>query len=518
MIRLSTPLERTDRPDATLLARPIGIDTYQEPVVYMRADCPVCRSEGFESLSRVRLRGNDNALVATLNVVTGDWLEHGAAGLSDVAWRLLGAEAPCPVTFSHPEPVESFAQVRAKLFGHALAPSALDAIVDDIAARRYTEVQLSAFLAACVGDRMSSDEVVALTRAMVAAGERLSWDQPAVFDKHCVGGLPGNRTTPIVVAIATACGLTMPKTSSRAITSPAGTADTMETLAPVDLSLATMRRVVETEGGCLVWGGSVALSPADDVLIRIERALDVDSEAQLVASVLSKKIAAGSTHTVIDIPVGPTAKVRDEASADRLSTVLQYTGAQLGLDVQVALTDGSQPVGRGIGPALEARDVLAVLQNVADAPKDLRARAALLAGRLLELSGRAHAGEGTAEALKVLNDGRAWQKFQAICEAQGGLRTPPVARHRHDVVADQGGQVSRIDNRRLAKVAKLAGAPTAPAAGVDLHVHVGDTVDTGQPVLTVHAEAPGELTYALEYLSQHPDLMRITEPDPEAVP
>jgi thymidine phosphorylase len=517
MIRMPSPLPPDSYQHATLQARPMGIDTYQEPVIYMRADCPVCRSEGFESQSRVRVSGNSRSLVATLNVVRGDLLGHGEAGLSEVAWILLGADTACPINVSHPEPVESYRYVRAKLFGRALTSTEVEAIVRDIAQHRYSDVQMSAFLAACVGDRMSADEVVALTRAMVAAGQRLNWDHSVVFDKHCVGGLPGNRTTPIVVAIATVCGVVVPKTSSRAITSPAGTADTMETLTRVDLSLEEMRRVVDQEGGCLVWGGSVDLSPADDILIRVERALDVDSEAQLVASVLSKKIAAGSTHTLIDIPVGPTAKVRDQASAERLSFLLKATGAELGLAVEIAVTDGTQPVGRGIGPALEARDVLAVLQGEPDAPKDLRMRAAHLAGRILELSGNVDVNEGTAKALKVLDDGRAWEKFKAICDAQGGLRKPPIAGHRQDIVADKTGRITAIDNRRLAKVAKLAGAPTAPAAGVELHVQVGDVVEANMPVLTVHAEAPGELTYALGYLVQHPGLMYIGNSDEGAM-
>lgn len=493
-----------------LFARAIGIDTYQEPVVYMRDDCTVCRSEGFEAQSRVLVTGNDVSIVATLNVVRGSLLAHDEVGLSEIAWKLLGSKEPFPVTVSHPEPVESFRHVRAKLFGHTLNSVELRSIVDDVARRRYSDVQSSAFLAACVGDRMTGEEIVSLTRAMVDSGERLEWPQVEVFDKHCVGGLPGNRTTPIVVSIVSACGITMPKTSSRAITSPAGTADTMETLTKVDLSLDAMRTVVEREGGCLVWGGAVDLSPADDMLIRVERALDIDSEAQLVASVLSKKIAAGSTHTIIDIPVGPTAKVRDWETADRLAGIMKDTGDALGLNVQVVITDGSQPVGRGIGPALEARDVLAVLQNEAAAPEDLCNRAALLAGLILERSGQAQAGKGKAVALEVINDGRAWRKFVAICEAQGGLRTPPQAMHRQVVIAGSDGRVRAIDNRRLAKVAKLAGAPTAPAAGLDLHVHLGDWVEVGAPIMTVHAEAPGELAYALRYLNSHPGLVGIT--------
>ena len=139
----------------------------------------------------------------------------------------------------------------------------------------------------------------------------------------------------------------------------------METLAPVELDTAAMRRVVEREGGCIVWGGAATLSPADDMLIRVERPLDLDSEGQLVGSVLSKKKAAGSTHVVIDMPIGPTAKVRSEEAAARLSALLEGVGKAIGLTLRVLTTDGRQPVGRGIGPALEARDVLAVLQGQA---------------------------------------------------------------------------------------------------------------------------------------------------------
>jgi thymidine phosphorylase len=346
---------------------------------------------------------------------------------------------------------------------------------------------------------------------MVEAGERITWDAGVVMDKHCVGGLPGNRTTMIVVPIIAACGLRMPKTSSRAITSPAGTADTMETLAPVDLDVAGIRRAVERTGGCIVWGGSVRLSPADDILIRVERPLDLDSQGQLVASILSKKAAAGATHVLIDMPVGPTAKVRSPHAAHMLAHQLEETARAVGLRLQVVHTDGSAPVGRGIGPALEARDVLAVLQRQANAPADLAQRALLLAGQLLEFGGAAAAGAGNALASQVLADGRAWRKFQEICEAQGGMRQLPVAPYRHDVLAQRSGSVLSIDNRRLSRIAKLAGAPQAPAAGIDLHVRSGDFVERGQPLFTLHAASPGELAYALQYAEAQMEAVHVME-------
>jgi thymidine phosphorylase len=270
-----------------------------------------------------------------------------------------------------------------------------------------------------------------------------------------------------------------------------------------------MRAVVEAEGGCIVWGGNVRLSPADDILIRVERPLDFDSEGQLVASVLSKKIAAGSTHVVIDVPIGPTAKVRTEIAARALADRLTTVGTRLGIHVDVQFSDGLQPVGRGIGPALEARDVLAVLRREAGAPADLKERALMLAGRVLEFSPGTPAGSGMAKARQILDSGLALRKFEAICEAQGGFRDPPRANHTYVATARVDGRCTAIDNRRMARLAKLAGAPRAPAAGIEMHTRLGMHVQRGEPLFTLHAEAPGELQYALGFLRSHPDMIRV---------
>ncbi len=497
----------------SLRLRRIGIDTYQEPVIYMRSDCHVCRSEGFEAQARVRISNAKRTITATLNVITGNLLAPNEAGLSEAAWRLLDAAPGEQITVSHPAPLESLGHVRARVYGQRLEESALRAIIGDIVAGHYSDVHLASFITACATAPLDHRETVALTRAMIDVGERLTWDKAPIVDKHCVGGLPGNRTTLLVVPIVAACGMTIPKTSSRSITSPAGTADTMETLAPVELDLPAMRRVVEGEGGCIVWGGALHLSPADDVLIRVERPLDIDSEGQLIASVLSKKAAAGSTHVLIDVPVGPTAKVRSHEAARALSQNLTAVGREIGLHVEVMLTDGSQPVGRGIGPALEARDVLAVLQGEAAAPLDLRDRALLLASRILEFAGHVPEGQGHAWAKNALDGGQAWKKFQAIAEAQGGLREPPRAPCTQAIVASRPGRIAGVDNRRLARVAKFAGAPGDPAAGVELRAACGADIDKHQPLFVIHAESRGELNYALDYVRAQPDIFRV-EPSP----
>jgi len=502
------PRARSNR----LRVRWLGIDTYKQLVIYMHRDCLICRSEGFAAQARVRVQLNGREIIATLNVIDSGLLDVEEAGLSTWAWRTLGAAEGDALTISHAPELESLRGVRAKLYGEALSQQDLSAIIQDVAAGRYADIHLAAFVAACAAGHMSQAEVVSLTRAMVDAGSRLAWPQAAhapIADKHCIGGLPGNRTSLIIVPIIAAAGLTMPKTSSRAITSPAGTADTMEVLAPVAHDLASMRRVVEREGGCIVWGGAVSLSPADDALISVERPLDLDSPAQLVASVISKKLAAGSTHAVIDIPVGPTAKVRSHVAARKLGNLLEHVGAELGLAVQTIYTDGLQPVGRGIGPALEARDVLAVLRRSEGAPLDLRERSLQLAGALLEFCSAAPEGKGYAIAEKLLDSGQALAKFLAICDAQGGFREPTRASFTHVVLAPRAGRIVEVGNRRLARIAKLAGAPKAPAAGIDLHVACWSRIEKGSPLFTLHAESPGELQYALDALAISPEIFRM---------
>ncbi|MCW3837293.1 thymidine phosphorylase family protein [Sphingomonas canadensis] len=506
---MTHPVPANPAPAHRLRARRLGVETQSEAVVFMHADCPVGRSEGVTARTQIEVRDGARSIIATLYLVSSDMLALDEVGLSEVAWRRLGVAPDATLHVAHPNPLDSMSAVRAKVYGHRLDLLRLKAIVADVVAERYSDVQLAAFITAFSAQPPQLAETVALTRAMLEAGDRLAWPSPIVADKHCVGGLPGNRTTPLVVAIAAAAGLVIPKTSSRAITSPAGTADAMETMAPVDLDLAAMRAVVDREGGCIVWGGSVRLSPADDIFIRVERALDLDSEAQLVASVLSKKLAAGSTHVLLDLPVGPTAKVRTREDAERLSDQLVAVAAEFGMIVRPVLTDGSQPVGYGIGPALEAHDVLAVLRGAAGAPQDLRERAVQLAGGVLELGGKAAPGSGAESAAAILDDGRALAKFMAICEAQGGFREPPVAAFTHMIEAVRGGVLRAIDNRLLARVAKLAGAPRAKAAGVMLHAKAGDSVEPGQPLLTLHGESPGELDYALSFAAANPDMLLV---------
>lgn len=496
-------------PGNILRLRRLGIDTHTENMIFVRADSQVCRSEGFTASTRVEVTFEARSIIATLVVISSDLLHDGEASLSDYGFESLLVQEGDLVTIEHLRPIRSFSHVRAKMFDRKFNERALQEIVSDIIKGFYSHIEIAAFVTACSGDNLALDEVIYLTKAMIESGSRLSWHKPLIIDKHCIGGLPGNRTTPIVVPIIAAAGLTIPKTSSRAITSPAGTADVIETMTPVNLTLEEIQKVVQQEGGCMVWGGTVKLSPADDVIIYVEKALDVDSPGQMIASVLSKKAAAGSTHTIIDIPVGETAKVRTKEEAFLLEYYLRAVGLSIGMEVEVLITDGSQPVGRGIGPALEALDVLSVLRNEPDAPKDLKDRALKIAGLMLETASVAEKGKGYAQAQEILESGTALAKFYSICHAQGGFKEPVTAPLRHDIPAQANGFITKIDNRKVAKIAKLAGAPTSPGAGILFKAPIGTKVQQGQPLLTIYAETQGELTYALEYLNSVRDVIQI---------
>jgi thymidine phosphorylase len=486
----------------SLQLRRVAIDTYKENVAYLHRDCHVYRSEGFQALAKVEVHaeGNISPVMAVLNVVDDESITTpGQLGLSEQAFAQLGQPEGTPATVAHARPPASLSAVHHKIAGERLAYHDYEGITRDIVQNRYSKIEMAAFLVACTETGMEREEVLHLTRAMVASGDQLNWGEPLVADKHCIGGIPGNRTTMLIVPIIAAHGMLIPKTSSRAITSPAGTADTMEVLARVDLPLGRLHDIVRRERGCLTWGGTARLAPVDDILISVERPLSMDSPGQLVASILSKKLAAGATHLLIDIPVGPSAKVRHQMDALRLRKLFEFVGDRIGLHIDVVLTDGHQPIGRGIGPVLEARDVMQVLENDPAAPRDLREKALQLASRILEFDPDVRGGQGYALARDILESGRALEKMRAIIEAQGAqTATATPGQLCFKVTAPQNSTVSAIDNLQMARIARLAGAPMDKGAGVDLYKKVGDDVQHGEPLYAIHAEFASDFDFACE--------------------
>lgn len=490
---------------ARLKIRRIPIDTYPENTAFLLRHGNGYSAEQYQALRKLRITADTAEILATLALVDDETIVgRGEIGLGEQAFRRLGCVEGCEVAIAQARPPASLEFVRRKIDGEALGDAEISRIVQDISAHLYSPMEIGAYLVACAGF-MTTQETLALTRAMVEVGNRLEWPSPLVVDKHCIGGIPGNRTSMIVVPIVAAHGLTCPKTSSRAITSPSGTADTMEVLAEVDLTRERMSTIVAQENAVLAWGGRVNLSPADDVLISVERPLRLDTDEQMVASILSKKVAAGSTHLVIDIPVGPTAKIRSQGAAVRLRKLFEFVARHLGIETDIVITDGSQPVGRGVGPVLEARDVMAVLRNEADAPEDLRDRAVMLAGRVLEFDPSLEGGKGYARALELLASGKALAAMERLIDAQGRhLERPRVGVFNHDVKAAASGRVAAIDCERIARIARLAGAPMDKGAGIDLLHKVGSPVRAGEALYRIYANSETGLGFARDLAVEHP--------------
>ena len=471
-----------------LKSRRVNLDTGRENVVVISRRSTALRPDVFRGFSRVELCSGSKTLLATLLLTDDDsMVGPDELGMAEPAFRRFAQPVGSFITVTPALSPPSLDAVRAKIQGKTLEDPEIGAIVDDLAHYRYSDMEIAAFLVSSA-NFMTSGELVALTDAMSRAGTQLRWNAKTVVDKHCIGGIPGNRTSMIVVPIVAAHGLTIPKTSSRAITSPAGTADTMEVLARVDLSVEAMKEVVAACNGCLAWGGHVNLSPADDILISVERPLALDTHEQMVASIMSKKLAAGSTHLLIDLPMGPNAKLTSASEAMRLRKLFQFVGDRFGLEVEVVTTDGRQPIGNGIGPALEAQDVMAVLANEPHAPHDLREKSLRLAAHLLEHDPELRGGAGYARARQLLESGAALRQMQKIVEAQGP--TPSRAELGSltaEVRAAKDGVVSAIDCLRLSRLARTAGAPLDKGAGVKLFKKIGDRMEQGEPLYRIHA-------------------------------
>lgn len=487
--------------------RRMGIDTQSEHVLFIHADAVARGVLGFKPLDRVLVSGRDpksgklHQIIGILNFCEDALVEVDEIGVSNVAFGDLGLPEGSAIEAELAAPPTSVDRIRRKLDGGRLGRSDFDEIVRDVVARRYSKPELSMFVLACARQNLDEAEIADFTQAMIASGSSLRFDAPIVADKHCIGGIPGNRTTMIVVPILASLGMVVPKTSSKAITSAAGTADTMGTLARVDLMTDELHRVVEQTGGCIAWGGALELAPADDVLITVERPMQIDTESQMVASILAKKKTAGATHALIDIPIGPSAKIRSQREADHLSSLFSRVAETIGLEVDVVTTDARGPIGCGIGPRLEALDVLAVLARERDAPSDLREKSLFLAARILERTGQVADTAGYRAAQQALDSGRAESTFAAIVEAQGARPLPDAARYLQTIEAPRDGRIGGIDCFRVNRIAKLAGSPAHPAAGLRCLRKVGDVVAVGEPLFEIHAQSRAQLEIAVDHAS-----------------
>ncbi|MBA4336220.1 thymidine phosphorylase [bacterium] len=437
---------------------------------------------------RIDLIVGKKELTALVDVTGNHDLKDNEIGLFAETWDKLGIKSTDKIHVKISPKPESDKYIKEKLEGKELNQKEIDAIVKDIVNDDLSDIEMTYFVAGCFTRGLSDKETADLTRAIVKHGGQITFKDKIVMDKHCIGGVPGNRTTMIVVPMITALGYTMPKTSSRAITSPSGTADTMEVVANVVNDVKKLKKIANDVGGFITWGGGVDLAAADDKLIRVRYPLKLDPEGMLLASIMAKKYSVSSTHVLIDIPVGPQGKVKTTKEANNLKKRFLRIAKMLGMKMKVVITSAAQPIGYGIGPLLEVEDVIKVLKNEHDAPKDLRDKAIMLTTELLFLTGKYSLKYSAKKAAtNVLKSGKAWEQFQRIVKAQGKKKMPKRGEHTFIVRAGKDGRISEIQNKLVANIARTAGAPQDPGAGVYTHKKLGQKVKKGEALFTVYA-------------------------------
>ncbi len=448
---------------------------------------------GIHSSDRVTIASKEQNVIAIANVAT-DFPKKTLGIYEEVQDKLKVQEGEM-VNVRPAERPESLGYIRDKLMGRRLRTQEIKMIIMDVVERHLSDVELAAFVTSLHIRGTSMHEAEALTNAMVETGQTVNFGKTTILDKHSIGGVPGDKTTLLVVPIVAAAGFTIPKTSSRAITSPAGTADRVEVLCPVDLTIEEMRRVVKETNACLSWGGALELAPADDLLIQVEYPLSIDP--LLLPSILSKKKAIGADCIVIDIPTGRGAKIKTIGEAHALAQDFIELGKRLNMHIQCGVTFGEQPIGYAIGPALEAREALSALMG--EGPLDLINKATSLAGLLFEMMGIKN---GTRKAKEILESGKAEKKLRSIIAAQGGdPDVKPddivVGDHQEEMLAEEKGRVRWINNRAMAQIARAAGAPKTKGAGVVLRKKLGDKVTKGDVLYTIFSGTAQKLESAV---------------------
>ena len=466
-----------------------------EPTVLLHEDD--CRMIGVKDGDRVRIASA--SVVIAITTVSDTLVDMGTVLLPPSVMRACGASPGDSVEVSMSHAPDSVRAIRRKMDGEVLSPEEIEGVVADTMSGRLSRIEIAAWLTALHIKGMNIHETAAYAKAMACSGGRLDFGDRRVFDFHSFGGLPGNKITPVVVSIVAAAGLVVPKLSSRAISSACGTADFVETFCRIDLGSDDVKRISEDAGGVFSWTGATDLGPAGDRFITVQRPLGIDPKPQMLASIMSKKMAAGATDLVIDIPTGDESKVKTLEAAKTYAKDLMVLGEELGIRVECAITYADQPLGEAVGPVLEARECMQVLEGV-PGHADVAEKSCICAGMLLEMGGSR---DGAAEARQILESGRALEKFREIVLAQGG--DPQVSSESmvpggftRNVVSDRSGFVRGISNKAIVAIAKAAGAPSDKGAGIIILKKRGMKVVKGDPLIAVYADREDKLIHALE--------------------
>ncbi|WKZ31365.1 MAG: thymidine phosphorylase [Candidatus Dojkabacteria bacterium] len=487
----------------------LDVETGNELEVLLNADD--ARKEGINKGDIVSFSFQNDVVLYVVVEVTDSVVPEGHVGINEDIWSRYGIHQGDTITITIIDRPESLEYIKKKLLGSKLSAHELEVITQDISDRKIREVEIAYFMATFFNPGFDEEEVLATIHGMAKAGDVLDFrnvkeNGNMVVDKHSIGGVAAKGITPILVPIIAAHGLVIPNTSTRAITTPAGTTDILEVIMPMTHTNEELYEIIKKTGAFMIWGGALRLSPADDVLIGVERGLHVQSFQKLLVSIIAKKVSMGITHIVIDIPYGPGTKVEKPDDVEFLSTEFKKLFAKVGIKCETYTRRVVAPDGYGIGPALEVRDILQVFERHPERPMKLEETAVDMAGVLLELTEKVPVGEGRRAALQKLDSGEAAEKFWEIAMAQGapGKKTSEeikIGDYEQKFMAERDGIIDFVDNKEIVKISRALGNPFIKEAGVYLHKTAGDKVEKGELLLTIYATSGERLDTGIEALN-----------------
>ena len=470
-----------------LTLRHLPIKSFSESIAYIHKDCSIYKIDNIKSMTRIEIHGGKEPVYAFLQIVDNNRIVRpDELGLNTEAFKLINLPEGSKITLTLTPPATSMAFVKRKMAGNILSSKEYQDIVTDISARRYSNMDIASFLVA-MGSFITPSEVLDLTEAL-RGDKTINWgNEEIVVDSCCLGDIPGNKVDLIIAAIVAAYGLPIPKTVSSSLNSYAGVADTMAVLTNINTDVRSLKKQVQEKRGAIVSVDSLEIAEADKIISSVENLNGLSTLERTVSSILATKLAAGVTHLLIDIPVGPRARIKNTQEAMRLRKLIDYVGDMLSMTVDVVVTDGSEPIGAGVGAALEARDVMKVLKNKEDAPLDLKEKSLFLAGRILESDPKLRGGQGYLVAKEILKTGKALDAMEQMIRDQGKAEPAQLGHLTRDIIADTSGKVNRIDNTFVNRISILAGAGQYAGAGIDLFKKVGDSVETGDILYRIYS-------------------------------
>lgn len=395
--------------------------------------------------------------------------------------------------------------------GEELTTEQIGWFVRSVADDTIPDYQIAAWLMAVYINGMSQRETLDLAQAMAHSGQTLDLSEVVNFavDKHSSGGV-GDKTTLVVLPLVAACGVPVGKMSGRGLGFSGGTLDKMESINGYRVELTTEQFLDQLDKhGIVLAGQSMDLAPADGKLYALRDVTATVSCLPLIAtSIMSKKLAAGADAIVLDVKAGSGAFMTDVDQARRLAEMMIDIGHRAGRKMVALLSDMNQPLGRAVGNALEVREAIHALHG--SGPDDFVEHCLITAGHMLRLAGKGEIDDLMPVMREKLHNGEGFDMFHKLVEVQGGDPSQiedPACLPRADIIKDigapRGGHIAKLNARTVGLVSMLLGAgrqrkgdPIDHAVGIVLHAKVGDHVEAGEPLFTLHANDPGQLAQA----------------------